>query len=120
MLSSSSRCLYRQHPPCPPDEAHSDLSSSARIAIIRAMQKLLEHLTDSVLTGYPSARTAHDLCSAGLRGRANELMHILEATVPLQYEGVTLHTAEVQEVLGCKLLLAADMNGLVSDCPFLT
>lgn len=84
------------------------------------MQKLLEHLTDSVSTGYPSARTAHGLRSAGLRGRANELMHILEATVPLQYEGVTLHTTEVQEVLGCRPLLAADMSVLMSDCPFLT
>ena len=83
------------------------------------MQKLFEHLTDSVSTGYASVRTAHGLRVAGLRGRANELMHILEATVPLQYEGVTLHTAEVQEVLGCTPLLAIDMSAFVTDCPFL-
>ena len=120
MPPSSSRCLYRQRPPSPPDEAHADLSSSARVAIIRAMQKLLEHLTDSVLTGYPSARIAHGLRSAGLRGRANKLLQVLEATVPLQYEGVTLHTTEVQEVLGCTPLLAADTIALMSDFPFLT
>ena len=83
------------------------------------MQKLFEHLTDVVSTGYPSAHAADDLRSAELRGRGKELMHILEAIIPLQYDRVTLHTTEIQEILGCRPLLAADMSVFVSDCPFL-
>ena len=121
MLSFSSQCLYYQDPPLsPPDQAHSDLSSSARIAIIRAVKKLLEHLTDFASTGNASAHAAHGLHLAEVRGWIYELMHVLEATVPLQYEGVDLHFSGVGDVLECRPPLAADhMSDLVSDCPSL-
>ena len=84
------------------------------------MKKLLEHLNDSKSTGYRSAHAAHSLRSvAELRGRTNELMQILEAIIPLQYEGVNLHSSVVREVLECRPL-AAYMNVLASECPFLT
>lgn len=77
------------------------------------------HLTDFLTTSDRSACLVHGLLSASPRGLINELMQILEISVPLQYEGVFLHTTEAQDVLNCRPVLAVDMCALVSDYPFL-
>ena len=118
VLSPFSRCLYRQSPPSLSEAAHEDLSSLARIAIVYAIRKLLDHLNDSVARGRTGARRVDGSRSVALRGRAHELLYILEEAVPLQYDGVILHTNEVQEILTCRPLLTANISVLMSDYSF--
>lgn len=59
-------------------------------------------------TGHIGAHRANALHSSDTCGLMLELLYVLEEAIPLQY-GVDVHTTEVQELLECKLLLAADI-----------